>query len=1075
MLCHGGLPAGSAVRAVLPAIQTLAQQQSRPGLGWPAFREASAFSRTLYQLLGRGWSAADAAETAWRRAYTSHDEAASASARSFPKVADGAGSLFHPLLWPQQLSVQELVDSTQLTVLRREAAVLEAAFAASISAAASSTFSVQPEQTLSDLSAWVCAFPAAAMLLPETLLLACIGTGSESSGDYTPHGACPAYGNAPAVLRSAAVQFLESCSPLDAEKRALLLHSLSERLAPPNASWADPFCALRTYAVAASEIVTHPAVALVHSARMRAASARGRRLVQSLPFDMDAGVTVAEESAAQQRHDSLPQTEQEASCTALTTSEAIMSATCRMLLSGAHIAAQQAEAARHVNTVLHLALVRAADPNERVRRAAAHASTDALPHVFAAVAVLEAAVIGICSSWMCDALSVDAPDKLGSTSLAAARLLKPLDRLAEWRSRCVAILGDTDCTAPPPVETIVLAWLRMRKSLFKVIELLESTHGGDEAASAASVAASAMDACCGISDLGAPKPLLWRFAGHPSFPSDRTMHELEGELRMLAESPTLAHDPGLRAALAQAVCFFSWSHVGAEHDVPKLSLSEASAMHALALTKIRSAELTHELGVDAVDCAPQPAEIEAAAAASCDASDATSVAAAATVPWSLTRWRAAAAAASDLRALAAIASFTASLPVLASLTAAACGDSSALDVTTAVPAATMTTLLRYGVSATGRSPLDFAPLQQIVWLSERVQDDAAAAAQLKRALPVASHELWFRFHAAAWTVPPPCRDGPLWATSAGIAPLFRPAAIMKLFSMAFAAKSVTVVERPVTLLKLRLAARCLRQGLQLGAVSDAGSEQLSASADRRAVNMLTLQLMHAYADAYPPLGKVMALLSVCNATAGASALESAAATLPPLFSSLFLPLVTSLASRDQPGSPEDEASRGAAWSMLGCARLALLAAELVADPAARDAFKLGHVRTRRSQELEPEVQLRAAAAALPGARTFERSSYKCQMALARADAVVEKLVVRAVPRPADSTWLPARAEIERFVNGLGCVAPSASRHSIRRQYALIYATQGRYFGREFVRDTYQTSYSFGALHCGTRLPLSSGD
>jgi hypothetical protein len=278
----------------------------------------------------------------------------------------------------------------------------------------------------------------------------------------------------------------------------------------------------------------------------------------------------------------------------------------------------------------------------------------------------------------------------------------------------------------------------------------------------------------------------------------------------------------------------------------------------------------------------------------------------------------------------------------------------------------MMALLRYGVSATGRSPLDFAPLQQIVWLSERLREDAAAATQLKRALPAASHELWFRFHAAAWTPPSPCRDCPSWVTSAGVTPLFRPAAVAKLFSMALAAKGATVVERPVTLLKLRLAARCVRRGTLLGAAPDGRSEQSSASADRRAVHVLALQLFLAYVDAFPPLEKVVALLSVCDGAAVAtSELESAAATLPPLFSSMLAPLVVMLAPQNQPGSPDDEASRGAAWSGLGCSRLALLAAELVADPAARDAFKLSHVRSRRAQELEPELQLRAAAAALP--------------------------------------------------------------------------------------------------------------
>jgi hypothetical protein len=264
---------------------------------------------------------------------------------------------------------------------------------------------------------------------------------------------------------------------------------------------------------------------------------------------------------------------------------------------------------------------------------------------------------------------------------------------------------------------------------------------------------------------------------------------------------------------------------------------------------------------------------------------------------------------------------------------------------------------------------------------------------------------------------------------------------MNLFSMIVAAKNVTIVERPVMLLKLRLAARCMRRSLQLSIRDGASSEQLSASADRRAVHVLALQLMLAYTDSLPPLKKVVALLSACDGPAAAASeeLELAAAELPPLFSSMFAPLIAALTTRNQPGSPEDEASRGAAWSCLGCARLALLAAELVADPAARDAFKLSHIRSRRSQELEPEAQLRAAAAALPGARSFERGLHKCLKALVQADAVVEKLVVRAVQRPTDSSWLPARAEIERFVNGLGCVSPPRLSTPSRRR--TLFATQ----------------------------------
>jgi hypothetical protein len=173
----------------------------------------------------------------------------------------------------------------------------------------------------------------------------------------------------------------------------------------------------------------------------------------------------------------------------------------------------------------------------------------------------------------------------------------------------------------------------------------------------------------------------------------------------------------------------------------------------------------------------------------------------------------------------------------------------------------MAALLRFGVCATGRSPLDFAPLQQIIWLSERMHDDAAAALQLKRALPAASHELWFRFHAAAWTAPLSGGDIPTWAASAGTAPVFRPAATVKLLSLASAASRAAVVERPAVLLQLRLAARGVRRGARLNAAANAGSAQFPACADRQAVHTLTLQLLLAYAEAFPPLGHAAALLS----------------------------------------------------------------------------------------------------------------------------------------------------------------------------------------------------------------------
>jgi hypothetical protein len=1090
VLCSTGLPGGSLPVALAAAAASLGAQLLPHGR-WPTLRESAAFGRLLTHLLERGWAPTDAAATAWRQTYAcsfaSEADCALLSGRAAADIVAGplVGTLVRPLTWPSPLHVKELAEASHTCLMRREAAVLEAALASAVAAACAAETGVGARAAI---AAWVASSSAAAPLLSgqdmQTLLRASNTPASAASG--APH--------ADALLHAALALFIEAATPADAALRAQFLLELAHRATPSAPIVASlqllaaPFSELASASAAAAELSGHPMLAVLHSARLRAATARHRAdTMSALPVDPDAGVTPAEAQAEEQRvsgssdvdaSDAFAFGERATSATALLACEALAAAARDACMAAAAVAAEAATAPSAVadgsGSHLAVALARAAAPSERVRRAPAHRSLDAVPHVLAAVAAVEVALVEACTSGMHAALQEQETSQLVRAARATARTVVLLRRLAQWRDRCVTLLrshGDT----PAPVEALLLAWLCLRKPLDRLCAVLVAADVGSSAAAAAAVAAARMDACWGIDVFGAPKPLLWRAAGHPSLPASSAILTYELELRALCGGAELADDPALRTALAHAICFFSWAHVGAKTGAPVLPLADAAELLLLARTKVEAAaRVMREPSADKVDDAPVQSEVDAASAA-CDGSDADAAGAALAYPWRLCRWRAAAECAAELRTTGALASLRASTPLLTALTLAACGNQSDAAVAAFLRVSSAAALRRHGLCASGRSPLDFAPLQQAEWLAERAVDDPLAASQLADALPVASHELWFRFHAALWSPPAELRNSraPAWAVAPGPLPLFRPSLTARLAAVADRTGSISVADRPASLLQLRLAARSMRHGVLLGAVPNASTTQAAASADSAAVCTLAVQLIRAYSGALPALGHIAALLAGItpgSAADAASALEAthAAAGLPSILSLVLVPLLSALASpAAPPGSPADEASRGASWAYLGSARLALLSAELVADPAARDAFKLEHLRTRCAQHVEPEMLVRAAAAALPGAQPCFRGRQRCRTTIASLKARITKLAFRAVPRPAPSLWPAARAEIERFASGLGCVPlhlctrlpllpciGSATRAS----------TQGRYYGGVFLRDTHLTSYSFGALH-----------
>jgi hypothetical protein len=1087
ILCHAGLLfCGALPAALAQAAISLSTRPLPAGASWPTLREVAAFGRLLSQLLERGWAAPDAARTAWRQAYALAGTADTLTAglvgadvaRLVQHCSSAPGSLVHPLAWPMPLCVNELADASLPCYMRRELALVAASAASAVFSAVCS--SLPNDAGCAAVSAWIHESPAIAGHLSAGVLHSLLSGSMPHTADVLLH-------ESRAQLRAAASLFLEAATPSDAGERAHMLRLLLERVTPTTGilaavqSLGTILSDLSAAASAAAALADHRVLELLQHARVRTTVARQQPdLLASVPIDLDCAVTHTEEEqfyavVKGAAADAGTHSEHAASAIALFTCEALAAATCDGLLARATLSAEAAaahtSAAEGGCTHLALALARAASPAERIRRAPAHASLDALPPVLAAVEAVEQATVEASVSVLASAVATACSADLARAASTVAGTVQQLQSLSQLRDRSLALLRSPAGATDFPAESLLLAWLRLRKPLSHLCSALLAADAAAPAAAVAAVAAAAMDHCWGIDALGVPKPVLWRFAGHPSLPSSPTTLSLESDLRSLCESAALAHDPALRHALAQAVCFFSWTHVGAESSCPVLAAGEAQDVLALAQAKAAAAAaVVTAAGPALASDAPEQPDVDANAAA-CDAALEQSQGAALSYPWSLERWPAGAASAAELRSIAVLSSLRASPAVLTMLTRAACHDVPESTVAALVQASHASTLLMYGLDISGRSPLDFAPLQQAVWLAERAADDAGAASQLVRSLPAASHELWYRFHVALWTPRAQVRGGaePAWAAAAGPVALVRPTLTACLGALAGHAGGACVAERPAALLQLRLAARSVRRGELLGAVPDAAASQPLASCDRVAVQVLAVQLLRAYAATTPVLEHAAALLaqhSAAGTAAAAAALDVACKTEASLATQVLQPLLHALASpAAAAGSPADEASRGAAWAYLGAARLALLSAELVADPAARDAFKLHHLQARRDERLEPDAALRAAAATLPGARPSARRRHRCCAEIASVDARVAKLASRVIPRPVPSVWSAARAEIERFAGGLGCVTPlllSALSAALPCSVS-CFPTQRRKHGRAFLRDTHHTSYSFGAL------------
>ena len=961
---------------------------------WPTLRELCTAADVVRDLLQRGWSLPAATATAWRQTYvlaaSAHgiDPAAALAAyhsHIAPAVALAGQDvlpLVQPLGWPVPFTVADLVWGSPVNMQRRSGAVLCVAAAQAFAA-----------EVASGSAAARALHPTTAAMLPITLWRQS-DTAMTAGGD--------AERQALNLLRVASAVFVQQCV---GDTSPHWLRALSTRMLADTAPTRASACVEDASAVAAA-LAHHPVAAVLAAVSLRAAAVRFAQPGESaaLPRDPDAHISVEEASQCGTAAQSVD--ERRATCAAVLAADALLVASHAAAHSSVMLASvQRSAASTSATSQLGLCLARALSPELRVRQPAAHACVDMVPPVLHAVAALEAAALHQLCAHLQHAVDGALPAAVGVVCEQVAPGVSLVSRLAEWRDRMVALLCSADTL---PADALLIVWLRLRKFMARVVALVAAT-AADECA-AAHHATAAMDSTWGISAMDAPKPLLWRRAGHPTMPTPGLSH-LEAGLRSLCEDPATPHDPQLRVSLVQAACFFKGSHVAADRSrqAPALAVDDAQMLLSGAQHKVLALQAAPAQGA-----APDTA-VASAAAATCDAADACGGLELAFPP-ELGQWSGTTPMATQLRGTATVASLRATLAFVTALSAMpAAAEAQALIAGAAGSGVAAQRLLAFTLNTSDRRVLDVAPLQQLTWLA-----DLAQAEELDRVLPDALHELWFRFHAAL---------GKMEASNELGAPLvlFRPVITARLAGMAATAAKASISERAATILQLRLAVRSIRGGPSLGVAPGAQLSLRAASSDAQAVVALTAQLLRACAPRWPICEQFAASVTAHPTTAVTMLADARGGFTA---ADLIAPLLTAVAAVREQGalsSPAGEAERGAAWALLGCVRLALLVAELLADPVARDAFKLAHLRARRDEDIAPELLVRCAAARLPGAPSDSRARARAEAMLSSLTEGIVRLEARAVPRPAGGQWLPIHAEMSRFATGLGCVpSPSLS-------------------------------------------------
>ena len=1043
-------------------------------------RSASTCGSALASLLSRGWAPLPAARTAWAASHPRHAEADAAAegaiaawASHAPHEASSspaAAAAALPLSWPLPARVGDAAACTPGWALRREGALVEHLSWAPNGGGAGG--GGDPRQLDDDVTL------AAALFL-------CGGGGDDTARRlrraWLACTSAAASARAAAIASSPAPSHLHAAAAASAAARAAALGDASAASESASDACFDPVWAclrLAHRAAAASGGVADadglddaPGGWAWEEAALAASAAALRPDTASDGVDHmddgggggdDTGVARATASAAgNAASDARLLTHARLAAAASLARAAVGSCLFVARLSREARAAAAGAASGARASLWELCLFRASSPDARARLAPPHGGVDALPPALAAAAEAERWALASAAETLHAALS-DAPLHLPAgravlTACGTALRVASLSRaLRSWAASLLSLLRSSPSHAPFPSEPVLVAWLHVRDAADALLSAASpplsrppaaGADGGADArlrvAEACAVCSARVDACWGLPPGGAfPSPAAWRACGHPPIPGTPAAAASEARLRSLADAgyggrggegggsasdaSRLPAEPSLRAAVADAACFFAWA--GHDHGAA-LGPAEAAALAAAAEARAASASAEAAASQAASAAAPSlGALLSAEAARCCDAAGASSRGVASSFPWRLAA--AHPAAASALASSAAVASRRAALPVLAAL----CSAPDAASAGRVASGAAASALLRHGVPGAARPPLDLAPLLQLRWLADGAREDAAPSAAVAAADAAAAsatsaavHELWFRAHAASWRADaaasafPAAFDGASdapsewWPCAAGPLPLFRPSLCARSAALAAAAVRCPVSGRAAATLILRLAARAHAAGPCGGAGvaaahggvalsgGSSGPAAPAAVADAAAIVALTRQLLSCVSH---PRGR-----------AAGSEYERAASLLRATLDDAALSPLSPL----RPGSAAHESARASGWLRLGAARGAALCHELASDPAAADAVRLSHAG-HDAAAAAAEGRLRRVAAELPWAGSGAVGVARAGAAAAEACARVARLAARAVPRPdAGPGWGEARAEVQRFTSGVGCV------------------------------------------------------
>eukprot|EP00897_Mesotaenium_endlicherianum_P007207 jgi/Mesen1/6514/ME000332S05520 len=333
--------------------------------------------------------------------------------------------------------------------------------------------------------------------------------------------------------------------------------------------------------------------------------------------------------------------------------------------------------------------------------------------------------------------------------------------------------------------------------------------------------------------------------------------------------------------------------------------------------------------------------------------------------------------------------------------------------------------LESALLSTSRSPADFAPHQQLLWLADADSLNSAAdlPLDLQGLLPCLLHDMWHRWHAATWhstTGPFPAaltdkprrktgEDGAAlagaqaatWQAMGGPARMLH-ASRTTLCAALTAGPGGAVGDHVPRSMQLQLAARHLWSASSREAEDSASAEWTSAS-------LLFQQIVEAHRSSYAA-DKWQAIQGTLQ-TLHAHGCQLAA-LIPPLVKPLVEALYksTKACSSDTSG----QLARGKAWLLIGVLRLHLVLPSDGVDPAAKYALKQHHLADKMSRILlEIQVRRRVEELATGAHSTSEIDSLERQVASLRAE--IERLSAKIVPRPSPPQFHALFEEVSRFL------------------------------------------------------------